>query len=119
MDRNAPTAEVMLEVLERLGERFDGVEPYLLVPDLGQDDLDRCATELLAPEEGGSPRARDGSDGSFWQPASCCLWQRAAGVRAVGLRPHLRPRQPRPPPRDRPSWASGAGRIGARKSWRS
>jgi protein-tyrosine phosphatase len=54
--RFAPTAEVMLEVLERLGERYGGVEPYLLATGLGQDDLDRLRDRLLAPEEDGSSR---------------------------------------------------------------
>jgi hypothetical protein len=52
MDRNAPTAEVMLAVLEGLGERFGGSSPYLLVPGLGQETWTGCATELLAPRGG-------------------------------------------------------------------
>ncbi len=47
--RYAPTAEVMLEVLERLTERFGGVEPYLLETGLRQDDLDRLRDRLVAP----------------------------------------------------------------------
>jgi protein-tyrosine phosphatase len=54
--RYAPTAEVMLAVLEGLTERFGGVEPYLLAIGLGRDDLDRLRDRLLGPEEAGSPR---------------------------------------------------------------
>jgi protein-tyrosine phosphatase len=50
--RYAPTAEVMLTVLEGLGERFGGVEPYLLATGLPRDDLDRLRDRLLAPEDG-------------------------------------------------------------------
>ncbi|HET7518313.1 MAG TPA: tyrosine-protein phosphatase [Actinomycetes bacterium] len=45
--RYAPTAEVMLEVLEGLGERHGGVEPYLRSTGLGQDDLDRLRDRLV------------------------------------------------------------------------
>ena len=54
--RYAPTAEVMLTVLAGLGERFGGVEPYLLATGLARDDLDRLRDRLLAPEEDGSRR---------------------------------------------------------------
>jgi protein-tyrosine phosphatase len=54
--RYAPTAEVMLAVLEGLGERFGGVEPYLLATGLARDDLDRLRNRLLAPTEDGSWR---------------------------------------------------------------
>ena len=47
--RYAPTAEVMLEVLERLGERDGGVEPYLRSTGLSQDDLDRLRERLVGP----------------------------------------------------------------------
>jgi protein tyrosine/serine phosphatase len=47
--RYAPTAEVMLEVLEQLTDRFGGVEPYLLEAGLDQDDLDRLRDRLVAP----------------------------------------------------------------------
>jgi protein-tyrosine phosphatase len=51
-----PTAEVMLEVLEQLDERFGGVELYLRSTGLGQGDLDRLRDRLLAHQEDGSPR---------------------------------------------------------------
>jgi protein-tyrosine phosphatase len=54
--RYAPTAEVMLAVLEGLGERFGGVEPYLLATGLGTDDLERLRDRLLAPTEDGPRR---------------------------------------------------------------
>jgi protein-tyrosine phosphatase len=54
--RYAPTAEVMLTVLEGLTERFGGVEPYLLATGLGRDDLDRLRDRLLAPTEDGPRR---------------------------------------------------------------
>jgi protein-tyrosine phosphatase len=47
--RYAPTAEVMLAVLEGLGERHGGVEPYLRSTGLGQDDLDRLRERLVGP----------------------------------------------------------------------
>ena len=47
--RYAPTAEVMLQVLEGLGERHGGVEPYLRSTGLGQDDLDRLRERLVGP----------------------------------------------------------------------
>jgi protein-tyrosine phosphatase len=47
--RYAPTAEVMLAVLEGLGERHGGVEPYLRSTGLGQDDLDRLQERLVGP----------------------------------------------------------------------
>jgi protein-tyrosine phosphatase len=47
--RYAPTAEVMLAVLEGLEERYGGVEPYLRSTGLSQDDLDRLRDRLVAP----------------------------------------------------------------------
>jgi protein-tyrosine phosphatase len=47
--RYAPTAEVMLQVLEGLGERHGGVEPYLRSTGLGQDDLERLRERLVGP----------------------------------------------------------------------
>jgi protein-tyrosine phosphatase len=47
--RYAPTAEVMVAVLEGLGERHGGVEPYLRSTGLGQDDLDRLRERLVGP----------------------------------------------------------------------
>jgi protein-tyrosine phosphatase len=47
--RYAPTAEVMLEVLARLDDRYGGVEPYLLEAGVAQADLDRLRDRLLAP----------------------------------------------------------------------
>jgi protein tyrosine/serine phosphatase len=52
--RYAPTAEVMLQVLEGLAERYGGVEPYLRSTGLGQDDLERLRDRLVAPA--GGPR---------------------------------------------------------------
>ena len=52
--RYAPTAEVMLAVLEGLGERHGGVEPYLRSTGLSEDDLDRLRDRLL----GGAGPAR-------------------------------------------------------------
>jgi protein-tyrosine phosphatase len=52
--RYAPTAEVMLAVLEGLAERHGGVEPYLRSAGLGQDDLERLRDRLVAPP--GGPR---------------------------------------------------------------
>jgi protein-tyrosine phosphatase len=54
--RFTPTAEVMVEVLAGLTERFGGVEPYLRVTGLGQGDLDRLCDRLLARQEDGPPR---------------------------------------------------------------
>jgi protein-tyrosine phosphatase len=53
--RYAPTAEVMLEVLARLADRYGGVEPYLLEAGVPQADLDRLRDRLLGPAEGGQP----------------------------------------------------------------
>jgi protein-tyrosine phosphatase len=47
--RYAPTAEVMLEVLERLTERFGGVEPYLLEAGVRREDLERLRERLVGP----------------------------------------------------------------------
>ena len=52
--RYAPTAEVMLAVLEGLEERYGGVEPYLRSTGLSQDDLDRLRDRLVGPA--GPPR---------------------------------------------------------------
>ncbi len=52
--RYAPTAEIMLQVLEGLGERYGGVEPYLRSTGLGQDDLDRLRDRLVGAA--GPPR---------------------------------------------------------------
>ena len=49
--RYAPTAEVMLRVLEGLDERHGGVEPYLRSTGLGQDDLDRLRDRLVGGAE--------------------------------------------------------------------
>ena len=50
--RFAPTAEVMLEVLARLTERWGGVEPYLLAAGVSRGDLERLRDRLLAPPGG-------------------------------------------------------------------
>jgi protein-tyrosine phosphatase len=47
--RYAPTAEVMLEVLGRLAERYGGVEAYLLAAGVPREDLERLRDRLLAP----------------------------------------------------------------------
>jgi protein-tyrosine phosphatase len=47
--RYAPTAEVMLEVLAGLDERFGGVEAYLLAAGVSPAELDRLRDRLLAP----------------------------------------------------------------------
>ena len=50
--RFAPTAEVMLEVLAKLTERYGGVEPYLLAAGVPPGDLERLRERLLAPAGG-------------------------------------------------------------------
>jgi protein-tyrosine phosphatase len=50
--RFAPTAEVMLEVLRKLTERYGGVQPYLLEAGLSRGDLERLRDRLLAPRRG-------------------------------------------------------------------
>jgi protein-tyrosine phosphatase len=50
--RFAPTAEVMLEVLHKLTERYGGVQPYLLEAGLSRGDLERLRDRLLAPRRG-------------------------------------------------------------------
>jgi protein-tyrosine phosphatase len=47
--RYAPTAEVMLEVLEGLGDRYGEVEAYLLQAGVSHDDLRRLRDRLLGP----------------------------------------------------------------------
>jgi protein-tyrosine phosphatase len=47
--RFAPTAEVMLEVLDHLTDRYGGVEGYLLHVGVPPDDLARLRDRLLAP----------------------------------------------------------------------
>jgi protein-tyrosine phosphatase len=47
--RFAPTAEVMVEVLDKLGERYGGVGAYLLEAGVSREDLDRLRERLLAP----------------------------------------------------------------------
>ena len=51
MDQNAPTAEVMLAVLEGWVNASTG-RTYLLVPGLGQDDLDRLRDRAARPRGG-------------------------------------------------------------------
>ena len=50
--RYAPTAEVMLRVLDGLGERHGGVEGYLADVGVAAADLDRLRDRLLAPAGG-------------------------------------------------------------------
>ena len=50
--RYAPTAEVMLEVLDRLVERHRGVDGYLAAAGVPQANLDRLRDRLLAPGPG-------------------------------------------------------------------
>jgi protein-tyrosine phosphatase len=52
--RFAPTAEVMLEVLRGLAERYGGVEGYLLQVGVSPADLDRLRHRLLAPAAPGA-----------------------------------------------------------------
>jgi protein-tyrosine phosphatase len=47
--RFAPTAEVMLEVLEGLDRHYGGVERYLLAAGVSPADLERLRDRLLAP----------------------------------------------------------------------
>jgi protein-tyrosine phosphatase len=47
--RVAPTAEVMLEVLDHLVDRYGGVEAYLLHAGVAPADLDRLRARLLGP----------------------------------------------------------------------
>ena len=49
--RYAPTAEVMLDVLAGLEERYGGVEGYLLAAGVSRADLERLRERLLAPAE--------------------------------------------------------------------
>jgi protein-tyrosine phosphatase len=51
--RFAPTAEVMLEVLRQLTERYGGVEPYLLEAGVSRGDLRRLRDRLLPPAQAG------------------------------------------------------------------
>ncbi len=55
--RFAPTAEVMLEVLEGLDRRYGGVERYLLAAGVSPADLDRLRDRLVAPA-GQAPQRR-------------------------------------------------------------
>ena len=50
--RYAPRAEVMLEVLAGLEERYGGVERYLLEAAVPRHDVDRLRERLLAPAAG-------------------------------------------------------------------
>jgi protein-tyrosine phosphatase len=47
--RYAPTAEVMLEVLQGLDRRYGGVERYLEAAGVSRADLERLRDRLLAP----------------------------------------------------------------------
>ena len=51
--RFAPTAEVLLQVLDGLDRRHGGVEGYLLKAGLSPGDLERLRERLLAPAQGG------------------------------------------------------------------
>jgi protein-tyrosine phosphatase len=55
--RFAPTAQVMLEVLDGLGRRYGGVERYLLAAGVSPADLERLRDRLLLPG-GQAPRRR-------------------------------------------------------------
>ena len=50
--RFAPTAEVMLEMLQKLTDRYGGAEPYLNEAGVSRGDLDRLRERLLAPAAG-------------------------------------------------------------------
>jgi protein-tyrosine phosphatase len=55
--RFAPTAEVMLEVLDQLTRRYGGVEPYLTGAGVTPDQVRRLRDRLLAPApREGQPR---------------------------------------------------------------
>jgi protein-tyrosine phosphatase len=55
--RFAPTAEVMLEVLDQLTRRYGGVEPYLTDAGVTPDQVRRLRDRLLAPApREGQPR---------------------------------------------------------------
>jgi protein-tyrosine phosphatase len=58
--RFAPTAEVMLEVLEGLDRRYGGVERYLLAAGVPEADLDRLRDRLLAPAPRGASKSLSG-----------------------------------------------------------
>ncbi len=51
--RFAPTARVMLEVLDGLNRRYGGVEQYLLEAGVSPDDLARLRDRLLPPAQDG------------------------------------------------------------------
>jgi protein-tyrosine phosphatase len=50
--RFAPTAQVMLEVLAKLTERYGGVEQYLATAGVGPEQRRRLRDRLVAPEPG-------------------------------------------------------------------
>jgi protein-tyrosine phosphatase len=50
--RFAPTAEVMLEVLDRLEDRYGGVEGYLRAAGVAPEDVARLRARLVAPAAG-------------------------------------------------------------------
>jgi protein-tyrosine phosphatase len=54
--RFAPTAEVMLEVLDGLDRRYGGVDGYLAAAGVSPADLDRLRDRLLAPPGQAGPR---------------------------------------------------------------
>jgi protein-tyrosine phosphatase len=54
--RFAPTAEVMLEVLDGLDRHYGGVEGYLAAAGVSPADLDRLRDRLLAPAGQAGPR---------------------------------------------------------------
>lgn len=47
LDRFTPHAEVMLEVLSHLDERYGGVEPYLLQAGVTPEEIDRIRSRLV------------------------------------------------------------------------
>jgi protein-tyrosine phosphatase len=51
--RFAPTAEVMLQVLEGLDRRYGGVERYLLAAGVSPEDLARLRQRLVGPDRAG------------------------------------------------------------------
>jgi protein-tyrosine phosphatase len=54
--RFAPTAEVMLEVLDGLDRRYGGIEGYLAAAGVSPADLDRLRDRLLAPPGQAGPQ---------------------------------------------------------------
>lgn len=50
LERFTPRAEVMLEVLSHLDERYGGVEPYLLQAGVSPDEIERIRARVIDPD---------------------------------------------------------------------